>query len=76
MRQESPVEVQHAQKSTKLTGALVRGTVLEVGHSLFQRLGTFGGHLVIEENEHGFSKDARRRVDDDPVPLKLVEESL
>jgi hypothetical protein len=29
VRQESPVEVQHAQKSTKLTGGLGRGAVLE-----------------------------------------------
>jgi hypothetical protein len=49
--------------------------VLEVGHSLFQRLGTLGGNLVTEEGDLGCWKDALRWVDDDPVPLKLVEES-
>jgi hypothetical protein len=46
-----------------------------VGHSLFQRLGTLGGHLVTEKGDLGCSKDTLRRVDDDPVPLKLVEKS-
>jgi hypothetical protein len=49
--------------------------VLEMGHSFFQRLGTLGGHLVSEEGDLGCSKDTIRRVDEDPVPLKSVEES-
>jgi hypothetical protein len=59
----------------ELTSGLMRGVVMEVGHSLFQRLGTLGGHLLTEEGDLGCSKDALRQVDDDPVPLKLVEES-
>jgi hypothetical protein len=49
--------------------------VLEMGHSIFQRLRTFGGHLVTEEGDLGCSEDALRWVDDDPVPLELGEES-
>jgi hypothetical protein len=54
--QKSPVEVEHAQKLTELTGGLWRVAVLEMGHSLFQRLRTFGGHLVTEENNLGCLK--------------------
>jgi hypothetical protein len=75
VRQKSPIEIQHAQKSTELTGGLGRMAVLEVVNSLFQRLGTLGGHLVTEEGDLGCSKDALRRVGGDPVPLKLVEEN-
>jgi hypothetical protein len=32
-------------------------------------LRTFGGHLVTEEGDLGWSKDALRRVDDHSVPL-------
>jgi hypothetical protein len=74
--QKSPVEIQHAQKSTKLTGGLWRVAVLEMGHSLVQRLRTFGGHFVTEVGNLGCSEDALRQVDDDdPVPLELGEES-
>jgi hypothetical protein len=73
MRQNSPVEVEHSQESTELTGGLGRVTVLDMGHSPFQELGTLGGHLVTEEGDLGCSKDAFRRIDEDPVPLKLVE---
>jgi hypothetical protein len=48
--------------------------VLEIGH-FFQRLMTLAGHLVTEEGDLGCSEDALRRVNDDPIPLKLVEES-
>jgi hypothetical protein len=48
--------------------------VLEIGHSFIQRLGALGRHLVTEEGDLGCPKDALRRVDDDPIPLKLVEE--
>jgi hypothetical protein len=48
--------------------------VLEMGHSFFQRLGTFGRHLVAEKGDLGYPKDAFRRVHDDPIPLELVEE--
>jgi hypothetical protein len=72
---KSPAEIQHAQKSTELTGDLWRLAVLEMGHSLFQRLRTFGGHLVTEEGDLGYSEDALRRVDHDPIPLELGEES-
>jgi hypothetical protein len=75
VRQNSPVKVQHAQKSMELTGGLWKMAVLEVDHSLFQRLGTRGGHLVTKEADLGCSEGAPRRVDDDPIPLKLVEES-
>jgi hypothetical protein len=74
-RQKSPVEVQNAQKSTELTGGLWRVAVLEMGHSLFQRLRTFSGHLVAEEGNLGCSEDALRRVYDGPIPLNLAEES-
>jgi hypothetical protein len=45
-----------------------------MGQSLFQRLGTLGGHLVTAEGDFGCSKDALPRLDEDPVHLKLVEE--
>jgi hypothetical protein len=73
--QKSPLEIHHAQTSTELTGGLWRVEVLEIGHSLFQRLRTLGGHLVTEEGNLGSSEDAIRRVVDDPIPLKLGEES-
>jgi hypothetical protein len=72
---KSPVEVQHAQKSTELTGGLWRMAVLKIGHSLFQRMRTFGEHLVTEEGDLGCSEDTLRRVDDHPVPLESGEES-
>jgi hypothetical protein len=50
-------------------------SILEMGHSFFQRLVTLGGHLVREEHDFGCSEDALRRVDDGPIILKLVEES-
>jgi hypothetical protein len=40
-----PIEVQHAQKSTELTGVLWWVIVLKMGHSFFLSLGTLGGHL-------------------------------
>jgi hypothetical protein len=73
--QKSPIEVHHAQKSTELTGGLGRGAVLEVGHSFFQRLGTFGRHLVTKDGDLRCSESALRRVDDDPVSVELLEES-
>jgi hypothetical protein len=42
-------------------------------HSLFQRLRSFGGYLVTEEGDLGGSEDAIRRVDNNPIPLKLGE---
>jgi hypothetical protein len=72
--QKSPVEVQHAQKSSELTGGLWRVAVLEVGQSLFQRLRTFGGHLVTEEGNFGCLEDALCRLDDDSIPRELGEE--
>jgi hypothetical protein len=72
--QKLPVEVQHAQKSTELTGRLWRVAVLEMGHSLFQRLRTFCGHLVTEDGDLGCPEDTVCRVGDDPVPLELGEE--
>jgi hypothetical protein len=72
--QKSPIEVQHAQKSTELTDGLWKLAVLEMGHSFFQRLKTLGRHLVTEEGDIGCSEDALRRVDDDPIPLKLGKE--
>jgi hypothetical protein len=73
--QKSPIEVKHAQETAELTGGLGRETVLEVGYSFFQRLGTLGGQLATEEGDLGCSEDALRRVDDYTVPLKSVEES-
>jgi hypothetical protein len=73
--QKSPMEVHHARKSTELTSGLWRMTVLEMGYSFFQRLGSLGGHLVTEEGDLGLSEDALHRVDVDTIPLKLVEES-
>jgi hypothetical protein len=73
--QKSPVEVEHAQKSTEPTGGFWRVAVLVRGHSLLQRLRTFGGHLVTEKSNLGCSEEALRRVDDDPIPLKLGEEN-
>jgi hypothetical protein len=48
--------------------------VLQVGYSCFQRLGILGWNLVTEEGDLGCSKDALRRVDEDPGLFKLVEE--
>jgi hypothetical protein len=48
MGEKSPVKVQHAQKSTELTGGLGRVAVLVMSHSFFQRLRTLGGHLATE----------------------------
>jgi hypothetical protein len=48
---------------------------LEMGNSFIQRLVTLGGHLVTEEGDFGCSRDTLHRVDEDPVPLKLVEEN-
>jgi hypothetical protein len=73
--QISPVEVRHAQKSTELTGGLWRVEVLEMDHSFFQSLRTFGGHLVTEDGNLGCSEVALRRVYDDSIPLKLGDES-
>jgi hypothetical protein len=66
--------VQHAQKTAELTGGLGRVAVLKVGYSIFQRSGILGGHLITEKGHLGCSEDALRRVDENPVPLKLVEE--
>jgi hypothetical protein len=60
----------------ELTGGLGRLAVLKVGYSFFQRLGGLGGQLVTEEGDLGCSEDALHRVDEDPVLLKLFEESL
>jgi hypothetical protein len=51
--QKSPVEVQHAQKPSELTGGLGRLARLKIGYSFFQRLGTLGGHLITEESGLG-----------------------
>jgi hypothetical protein len=50
--------------------------ILEIGHLFVQRMGTLGRHLVTEDGDLGCPKDALPRVDDDPIPLKLVEEGL
>jgi hypothetical protein len=72
MGQKSPIEIHHAQKSTELAGSLWRMAVLEIGHSFVQRLGTLSRHFVPEEGDLGCPKDALRRIDDDPIPLKPV----
>jgi hypothetical protein len=74
VRQKSPVEIQHAQEAAELTGGLRRGAVLNMGHSVFKLSGTLGGHLVDEEGYLGCSENTLRRVDQDPVSLKLCEE--
>jgi hypothetical protein len=65
----TPIEIQHAEKPTELTGRLRWLVFLEVGHSLLQRLGTVGGHLVAEEGDLRCSKGALSRVDYDAIPL-------
>jgi hypothetical protein len=45
-----------------------------LGYSFFQRSGTLSGHIITKEGDLGSSEDALRRVDQNPVPLKLVEE--
>jgi hypothetical protein len=47
-----------------------------MGYSFFHRLGTLGRHLVTEEGDLGCLEDALCRVNEDPIPLKSVEESL
>jgi hypothetical protein len=73
--QKSPIE-DYAQETAELTGGLGRLAVLKMDHSFFQRLGARGGHLVNEEGDLGCSEDALRRVDEDPIPLKSVEEPV
>jgi hypothetical protein len=51
--QKSPVEIEHSQESTKLTGGLWRLALLEVNHSLIRRFGALGGNLVTEEGDFG-----------------------
>jgi hypothetical protein len=60
----------------QLAGRFWRVAVLDIGHSFVQRLGALGRHLVTEEGDLGRPRDALCRVDDDPIPLKLVEEGL
>jgi hypothetical protein len=55
---------------------LWRVAVLEMSHSLFQRLRTFGGNLVTVEGNLGCPEYALRRVDDDPIPLNVVHDEL
>ena len=67
MGQKSPVEVNHVRKRRSWLA------VLQMSHSLCQRLGPLGGHLVAKEGDLRCSEDALRRVDYDPVLLKLLE---
>lgn len=46
-----------------------------MSYSFFQRLGALGRHFVTE-GELGCSEGALYPVDENPVPLKSVEESL
>jgi hypothetical protein len=64
----------HAQKPTELADSLRRVAALEMDHSFIQRLGTLGRYLVTEEGDLGCPEDALRRVDDDLILLKPVEE--
>jgi hypothetical protein len=73
--QKSPVEVQHAQETAELTGGLVRVAVMKMDYSFLWTWGTLGGHLVTEEGDFGCSEDALCLVDENPIPLKSVEES-
>jgi hypothetical protein len=75
MGQESRVEVQHAQKMAELTGGIGRVAILKMNYSFFQGSGTLCGHIVTEEDDFGCSEDGTRRVDEDPIPLDLVEGS-
>jgi hypothetical protein len=72
--QKSPVDFQHAQNSTELTGVDCSVEVLEMGHLLFQRLRTFGAQLITEDGDLGYSEDPLRPVDYDRVSLELGEE--
>jgi hypothetical protein len=45
-------------------------------HSFLQWSGTLSRNLLIDEGDLGCSEDTLRRVDQDPVRLKLVEDSL
>jgi hypothetical protein len=69
------VAVQHAQILAELTGGLGMLAVLKMGYSFFQRSGNLGGQLVTEKGELRCSEDLLRLLDENPVPLKLVEES-
>jgi hypothetical protein len=53
-----------------------RRAVLKVGHSFLQWSGALRGHLVTEEGDLRCSEDTLLRVDQDPVRMKPVEESL
>jgi hypothetical protein len=75
MRQKSLVEVQQAQKMAELTGSLGRVAVQEIGYCFFQSSGTLGGYLVTEEGDLGCSEDSLCQVVEDPILLKLIEES-
>jgi hypothetical protein len=54
---KNPVEIQHAQKSTELTGGLRRRAVQKMGHSILQWSGTLGGHFVTEQDDLRCSED-------------------
>jgi hypothetical protein len=75
VEQKSSIKVQHAQQATELTGGIKREAVLEMGYSFLQWSGTLREHLVTKEGDLGCSEDALRRVDQDPVCLKPVEQS-
>jgi hypothetical protein len=49
--QKSPIEIQHAQEETELTGGLRKGAFLKMSRSLLQWSGTLRGHLVTEEGD-------------------------
>jgi hypothetical protein len=69
VRQESPEIVQHAQETAELTCGFGRLAFLKVGHSFFQRLGALSRHLIIKENDFGYSEVALRRFDENPELL-------
>jgi hypothetical protein len=63
------------RQTAELTGGLRRIVVLEMGYSFFKRWRTVGRHLVTEGGDLGCSEHALHWVDEDPLPLKSVEES-
>jgi hypothetical protein len=73
VRQEAPVEVQHAQELPELSDVLGRWASLQVRYLILQRPETFAGDSLTEKGYLGEAKDAFCGIDEDPVGLELLE---
>jgi hypothetical protein len=67
---------QHAQGTVELSGDLGKLVAVEMDYSFFPMLGTLSGQLVTEKGDLWCSEDVLCRIDEDPLPLMSVKESL